>query len=162
MTRNAIIEIHKEEVCFSAGHFTIFSATQRENLHGHNYNVSAAIETSVGDNGLTFDYRVYRNKLQEISKTLDLRFLLPAYSKFLTIEDAGDMLFAHYNNERIPFLKRDVMILPVTNVTLEEMSNWFLGHLIEDQEQLAEHEVKSIVVKVYNGPGHSGAASWRK
>lgn len=161
MTRNAIIEIHKEEVCFSAGHFTIFSATQRENLHGHNYNVSAAIETQVGDNGLTFDYRVYRNKLQEISKTLDLRFLLPAHSKFLKIEDAGDMLFAHYNNERIPFLKRDVLVLPMTNVTLEELSNWFLNHLLEDKKQIAEHHIQSIIVKVYNGPGHSGAASWK-
>ena len=160
MKRTAIVEIHKEELSFSAGHFTIFSATEREDLHGHNYYVSVALETELAANGLSFDYRVYRSKLAEICNKLDRRFLLPEHSQFLKLEDTGDMWLAHFNNERIPFLKRDAMILPITNVTIEELSHWFLGHLLENPAQLAEHAIQSITVKVYNGPGQSGAASW--
>jgi 6-pyruvoyltetrahydropterin/6-carboxytetrahydropterin synthase len=160
VSRTAIVEIHKDELSFSAGHFTIFSATSREDLHGHNYNVSVAMETVLSDNGLSFDYRIYKNKLLDICNQLDRKFLLPAHSKFLKMEDAGEMWFAHFNSERIPFLKRDAVILPITNVTIEELSHWFLEQLLENPEQLAQHAIQSLSVKVFNGPGQSGGAHW--
>ena len=40
--RTTTLELYKEEMKFSAGHFTIFSATERENLHGHNFSVYVA------------------------------------------------------------------------------------------------------------------------
>ena len=33
--------------------YTIFSATERENLHGHNFQVEAILEGNIGDDGLT-------------------------------------------------------------------------------------------------------------
>ena len=162
MNRSAIVEIHKDEFSFSAGHFTIFSATEREDLHGHNYNVSVALETLLADNGLSFDYRVYKTTILEICNKLDRHFLLPQYSKFLKLEDTGDMWLAHFNNERIPFLKRDVVILPVTNVTIEELSHWFLEQLLTHREQINKHAIQKITIKVYNGPGQSSAAHWQK
>lgn len=160
VTRKSIVEIHKDEISFSAGHFTIFGATEREDMHGHNYNVSVALHTILADNGLSFDYRFYKNILLNLSKQLDRRFLLPAHSPFLTLKEAGNLWLAHYNHEDIPFLKRDVIILPITNITIEELSQWFLQQLIEDQEQIKNHHIHAITVKVYNGPGQSGAASW--
>jgi 6-pyruvoyltetrahydropterin/6-carboxytetrahydropterin synthase len=158
MPRTATVEIYKDEISFSAGHFTIFSATQREDLHGHNYNVGVALETVLNENGLSFDYRIYKNKLIEFANTLHLKFLLPAHSQFLKIEDQGDMWFAYFNNERIPFLKRDALILPLTNITIEELSHWFLQKLLENPDQLKQHEIQSIEIKVFNGPGQSGLA----
>jgi 6-pyruvoyltetrahydropterin/6-carboxytetrahydropterin synthase len=160
MSRTATIELHKDEFSFSAGHFTIFSATDREDLHGHNYYVSAAIEVILNDNGLAFDYRIYKRKILQFCEQLNLRFLLPKYSKYLTLEDTGDMWIAHFNNEKIPFLKRDVVILPITNVTIEELSYLFLQQLTEDTASLAVHGIKKITLNVFNGPGQSGGASW--
>lgn len=157
MTRVAIVELHKELYDFSAGHFTIFSATEREDLHGHNYNVSVAMHVVIDDNGLAFDYRVYKKKLLALCEQLDRRFLLPSQSKYLRLEDTGDFWIAHFGHEKIPFLKRDVVILPVTNVTIEELSNWFLTELTRDQDEMTRHHIQEITVKVYNGPGQSGA-----
>ncbi|MFP2903776.1 6-pyruvoyl trahydropterin synthase family protein [Pyxidicoccus sp. 3LFB2] len=56
MSRTTTIELHKEEMKFSAGHFTIFSATHRENLHGHNFTVYVALTGAVVENGLLSDY----------------------------------------------------------------------------------------------------------
>ncbi len=42
-----VIEITKEALHFAAAHFTLFSATERENLHGHNFYVALEIEAEV-------------------------------------------------------------------------------------------------------------------
>lgn len=160
MSRSAIVEIHKDELSFSAGHFTIFSATSREDLHGHNYYVNVVFHVLLNDNGLAFDYRVYKNKLQLLCNQLDRRFLLPAESKYLTLEDAGEMWLAHFNQEKIPFLKRDVVILPICNITIEELSHWFLQQLIQDPEELKKHHIQKLTVRVFNGPGQSGGVEW--
>ena len=162
MGRLTVVEIQKEENNFSAGHFTIFSATNREDLHGHNYYVSLALTVMIDDNGLAFDYRVYKRKLQALCKLLDRRFLLPGQSKYMRLEDTGDMWIGHYGDEKIPFLKRDVVVLPVTNVTIEELSHWFLQKLTENQTEIEQHAIYGITVKVYNSPGQSAAACWEK
>ncbi|EQD50251.1 hypothetical protein B1A_13514, partial [mine drainage metagenome] len=35
--RSVEVDLSKERMKFSAGHFTVFSASERENLHGHNF-----------------------------------------------------------------------------------------------------------------------------
>lgn len=156
------LEIHKEELAFSAGHFTIFSATEREALHGHNYYVSLDLTVLVQQNGLSFDYRHYKNKLLTLCHHLDNYFLLPAHSPHLQLEEEGDYLIAHFNKQKIPFLKQDVIILPLSNITIEELSHWFLQKLLADQLEIKRHAIQKITVKVYNGPGQSGASHWEQ
>ncbi|MDB3933713.1 6-carboxytetrahydropterin synthase, partial [Luminiphilus sp.] len=50
MTRLTTLHIEKEAHKFSAAHYTIFSATERERLHGHNYFVSVRIVAKMGNN----------------------------------------------------------------------------------------------------------------
>jgi 6-pyruvoyltetrahydropterin/6-carboxytetrahydropterin synthase len=158
--RFASLEIHKEEFAFSAGHFTIFSATEREQLHGHNYYVSMALHFGLHPEGLSFDYRYYKKKMRAICEQLDRRFLLPSESPFLQIEERDDYLYAEFNQKKIPFLKDDVVLVPVTNVTIEELSHWFLQHVVADQTDLDRHAIISVEIKVYNGPGQSAGAVW--
>lgn len=161
MKRIAIVELKKEDLSFSAGHFTIFSATEREDLHGHNYHLNVCLEVQLDQNGLSFDYRLYNNELKKLCDYLDRRFLLPSQSQFLKLEETDEMWIAHFNKEKIPFLKRDVRILPIANVTIEELSFWFLTKMLENQDQLKEHHVEAITVSVSNGPSQSGISKWR-
>lgn len=160
MTRFAHLEIHKEEFSFSAGHFTIFSATEREKVHGHNYSVSVAFKIMIEHNGLSFDYRHYKRKMLRICDQIDRHLLLPAHSPYLKLEDDGEYWTAHFDHKKLPFLKEDVIILPLTNITIEELSHWFLQQLLEDQEEITRHAIHGIRVKVFNGPGQSGGAVW--
>lgn len=160
MTRLATVAIHKDELNFSAGHFTIFSATEREDLHGHNYYVDVVFQVMLNDNGLAFDYRVYKRKLLALCDQLDRRFLLPSESKYLKLEETPDMWIGHYNQEKIPFLKRDAVILPLCNITIEELSGWFLRQLIVDEDELKKDNIQGITVRVFNGPGQSGGVSY--
>jgi 6-pyruvoyltetrahydropterin/6-carboxytetrahydropterin synthase len=158
--RLASLEIHKEEFSFSAGHFTIFSATQREQLHGHNYYVSVAFDLKIKENGLSFDYRTYKKKILALCDQVDRHFLLPSNSPYLKLEEDGDYLIAHFNHKKIPFLKEDVIVLPLTNITIEELSHWFLEHLTADKAQLERDAIHGVTVKVFNGPGQSGGTNW--
>ena len=51
----ATIEISKDYLHFNAAHFTLFSATEREDLHGHTFYVAATVTSPVGDDGLAPD-----------------------------------------------------------------------------------------------------------
>ena len=130
MGRSASLEIQKEEFSFSAGHFTIFSATEREALHGHNYYVSVSFHFNITHNGLSFDYRDYKKKMSALCEQLDRHFLLPAESPYLKVEDGGEYWHAYFNQRKIPFLKEDVVILPLANITIEELAHWFLQELL--------------------------------
>ena len=162
MSRFATLEIHKEELSFSAGHFTIFSATEREHLHGHNYCVHATFHISVEENGLSFDYRVYKKKILALCEQLDRHFLLPENSPHLTLDRNDEYIIAHFNQQKLPFLKEDVVILPLTNITIEELSRWFLEKLLEDKSAFIQHNIHAITVNVFNGPGQSAGASWNR
>src|SRR4051812_33019918 len=96
VTRLATLQLHREAISFSAGHFTILSPTERETLHGHNYSVSATFQVLLHENGMSFDYRYYKNILASICKKIALRFLLPGKSQYLRIEDAGNLWIAHF------------------------------------------------------------------
>ena len=158
--RLATLDIHKEEFSFSAGHFTIFSATEREQLHGHNYYVGVSFEFAINHNGISFDYRVYKRKIAALCDKLDRYLLLPAKSPYLSIEESGEYWIAEFNQKKLPFLKEDVVILPIANITIEELAMWFLEALTENTAQLAEHAIHKMTVRVYNGPGQSGGATW--
>lgn len=160
MSRLATVEVHKEELKFSAGHFMLFSATARETMHGHDYSVSAAFDCVVGSNGMSFDCRYYKDKLLNICKKLDYRFILPAHSEFLTVEETNEQWITRMGAETITFLKKDALVLPIVNVTLEELSNWFLEQLVLDETELKSHKIHGITVKIFNGRGESGATSW--
>lgn len=162
MTRLSTIELHKERMKFSIGHFTIFSNTIRENLHGHNYNLYAAFTTEIEDEGLSFDYRFYKQKLYSLCNSLNEAVILPGNSKYLTITENGNYYHVDFNSEVMIFLKRDVKILPISNVTVEELSNWFIQQIISDPKELTNNKIIQIHVKVFSGPGQSGSSSWQK
>ena len=153
------IDIAKEYLHFSAAHFTVFSATERENLHGHNFQVEASLRGRIGDDGLCFDYNVVKGKLKTLCDGLDEVVLLPGRCPHLDIRVAGDYTVAEFNNERLPFLHRDVTVLPVRNITVEELARWLIGELTADGE-IAALPVSDIELRVSSGAGQWARAVW--
>lgn len=156
------IELQKESMKFSAGHTTIFSATHREPLHGHMYTVSLALTTWVEENGMNFDYRYYKERIHALCEELNQTFLMPQFSPFLTYAEDETYYYFTFNHKKIPFLKEDVTILPLTNITVEELSRWFINELIRDKAELLRHQIEHIVVKVFSAPGQSASHSWQR
>ena len=154
------IQISKEALHFAAAHFTIFSATERENLHGHNFRVAVDIEAEVGDDGLAFDYNLVKRNLKARCDALDERTLLPERSPHLAITEEDGYTVAVFNGERLPFLARDVLTLPVSNITVEALADWFGAELLCDPA-IAALGIRGLTVKVSSGPGQWAQATLR-
>lgn len=156
------IELFKQAMNFSAGHFTIFSESERENLHGHNFSVYVMFEAEVMENGIAFNYNIYKKIILDICQLLDQVVLLPLKSPYLRIEESDEYIYAFFNGrkEKIPFLRRDVKLLPMRNITVEELSQWFLQQLLVDVEKNQEHFIQAVEVKIFSGPGQSGSSFW--
>jgi 6-pyruvoyltetrahydropterin/6-carboxytetrahydropterin synthase len=157
MERLATLYIDKESHKFSAAHYTIFSATERERLHGHNYSVSAMIAAPMGDNGFAADYNVYKRRIKALCDELDEYLILPAHSPHQSIEEEGDMYRVVFNGESMQFLRSDTRVLPIVNATVEEFAHYLLGQLLAASagEALAEVELS-----VSSGPGQRACARW--
>ncbi|MCW8470310.1 6-carboxytetrahydropterin synthase [Fluoribacter gormanii] len=156
------VELQKESMKFSAGHTTIFSATEREPLHGHMYGVYLALTTWVEENGMTFDYRYYKERIHKLCRYLNQTFLMPQFSPFLQYAEDEEYYYFTFNQKKIPFLKEDVTLLPVTNITVEELSRWFVQELIKDKAELDRHRIEHVVVKVFSAPGQSANHQWHR
>lgn len=155
------IDLFEERFGFSAAHFTLFSSTRRERLHGHNYQVRASIVAKVQELGIAFDYAVYKQKIFTLCQQLDSFLLLPGTSPVLQIQESDLYWQVFFDNETMSFLKKDVLILPIRNITMEELSLWFLNQITADHSTLHACDIHSFTIHVSNGPGRWGSASWQ-
>jgi 6-pyruvoyltetrahydropterin/6-carboxytetrahydropterin synthase len=160
-TRLTTIEISPEYLEFAAGHFTVFSSSHREKMHGHTYSVHAAITAAIQEDiGLAFDYSIYKKNLREICDRLNGYFLLAGDSPHLKITEEGDYYHVEFNHEKMLFLKADVIVLPLVNSTIEELSRWFVHQLLQNKSTLEKYQVCAITIKVFSGPRQSASYQW--
>ena len=96
-----------------------------------------------------------------MSDEIDEQVILPGKSPHLSISEEQDYVVACFNGERIPFLRRDVSILPIANTTVEEFSHYFLNKLVAHTE-LQGKGIEAYTVKISSSPGQYGVAEWRQ
>ncbi|MFV2089933.1 MAG: 6-pyruvoyl tetrahydropterin synthase family protein [Pseudomonadales bacterium] len=154
------VEISKDYLHFNAAHFTIFSSTEREDLHGHTFYVRALITSSVDSNGMAFDYNILKSSLKTLCESIDEKVLLPERSPHLTLTEADGYLVAEFNDERLPFLPRDVCTLPIRNITVEELALWFLDGVKTDPA-VAALRLVTLDIQVSSGSGQWAGTSWQ-
>jgi 6-pyruvoyltetrahydropterin/6-carboxytetrahydropterin synthase len=158
MEQLTTLYIDKQSHKFSAAHYTIFSASERERLHGHNYSVSVRIVAPMGDNGYAADYNVYKTRLAALCDSLDEYMLLAGESPYQQIEEDGSCYRVTFAGEQMLFLRSDSQVLPIRNATVEEFSHYLLQRLLEVS---ADDDLREVELCVASGPGQKGCASWR-
>lgn len=157
MEQLTTLYIDKESHKFSVAHYTIFSAMERERLHGHNYSVSARIVAPMGDNGFSADYNVYKNRLAQICDELDEYMLLAGDSPYQTIEQDGENYRVKFGGDEMHFLCSDTQVLPIRNATVEEFSRYLLDRLLAVG---GDDDLREVELCVASGPGQKGCARW--
>jgi 6-pyruvoyltetrahydropterin/6-carboxytetrahydropterin synthase len=157
MERLATLYIDKEAHKFSAAHYTIFSATERERLHGHNFSVSAMIAAPMGENGFAADYNVYKGRIKTLCEALDEYLILPANSPHQQVEEDGECYRVTFNGQEMRFLRSETRLLPIVNSTVEEFAHYLLRQLLDASAGEALAEVQLCVA---SGPGQKGCARW--
>lgn len=159
MSRIAVIKLHESELKFSAGHFMIFDENRRESLHGHDYRVGVEFKTVVVDNGMSFDCRAFKLDILKLCERLDYKFIIAMHSPFMTLTELPDQWQVQVAKQTLFFYKQDAIVLPITNVTLEELSAWFVFRIQQEITQHCEF-IHDISVTVSNGRGDAGRSVW--
>ena len=138
-----VIHLAKESFKFSSTHFTIFSETKAEKLHGHNYQVKCDIEIDQMDSkiGMAFDFNLLKPEIKALCDEIDEHILIASKSPFLKIkhlqgpknsqdpqnsQDSIEVSFAH---RRYVFPKEDCKELALVNITSEELARYFCESL---------------------------------
>ena len=145
----------RESLHFSAAHFTIFSATERESLHGHNFRVNASLTADVREDGLCFDYGEIKQILQQMCDELDEKFLVPAKSPYLKIETGSTNMTVVHNEDEISVPLSDVKLMPLRNITVEELAVYFTNTLAT-HAKVSELGIRAIELRVASGSGQWG------
>lgn len=156
------IEIEKSYLHFSAAHFTIFSATNRERLHGHNWRIAVEIECEMADDGLCFDYAIYKKILKDLCAQYDEYTLIAQNSPHLNITEDENYFFIEHNHITQPLLKTDTILMPVSNITIESLAHYFLEVMTDDKQQLDDLKIHAFEMRVSSGPNQWGIAKWQR
>ena len=106
-----------------------------------------------------FDYAIIKKALKKLCDSIDEKTIMPTQSPYLGIEEDGDYTICVFNGERIPFLPRDILLLPIANTTVEEFSHYFLQQIL-DLPDFDGRGITAITVKVSSSPGQYGSADW--
>ncbi len=153
-----VIHLAKESFKFSSTHFTIFSPTEAERLHGHNYQVKCDIEIDHLDSkiGMAFDFNLIKPEIKALCDEIDEHILIAGRSPYLKINRSLDSIEIVYSNRKYVFPKGDCRELDLVNITSEELARYFCEklwtRLLEKKEA---PKFKSLQVSVEETRGQS-------
>lgn len=121
-----LIRLEKEGFKFSCSHFTIFSKSEAERLHGHNYYVGVNLEVDKiqSDIGMAFDFNQVKPIIKSICDSMDEMVLVPEQSPYLKVLSSEDGVRVEFNHKKYLFPKEDVKMLPVVNISTEELARY--------------------------------------
>jgi len=157
LTRLTTLHITKEAHKFSAAHYTIFSATERERLHGHNYFVSVRLVAHMGDNGFSADYNVYKRRIKMLCDRYDEYMLVAGQSLYQTVDQVGDEYHVSFHDKVLKFPVDETWVLPITNVTVEELAHFMLHELLNIEH---DPDLVEVELTVSSGSGQASSATW--
>lgn len=132
------INLAKELFKFSCSHFTIFSPTHAERLHGHNYQVRVTIGLKETDPklGFAFDFNLVKPMIRAFCDSLDERILIPKNSPYIKIDATETQVNIQFADKKYSFPKSDTLVLPLVNISTEELCRYACTQLSEEMKNL--------------------------
>lgn len=152
------IQIHKDYLKFSAAHFLIFPDGTAERLHGHNYKVFLEMQTRLDGHGLVVNFKEIKPIVRELCDHLDEHVLIPSQHPVLkATEIDGGMLEVRYQQRRYLLPRDEVILLPISNTSAENLATW-VGRTLRDRIHVRwpDLTVQRLQVGVEETPGQRG------
>lgn len=154
------LHLAKQNFKFSAAHFLIFDEKSAERLHGHNYQVEVHItapsEHEAQAQGYFIDFNVFKKTIKAKLDSWDEIVLLPAQHPDMKFKDAGKSLEVTFRDRFYVFPKNEVILLPVNNTSVEQLSRLLAEEFFANFKQ---YGVQKIQVKVEETAGQGASTT---
>lgn len=148
------VRVEKQYLSFSAAHFISFGG-KCERLHGHNYAVAVELEGGLTEDRYVLDFIELKRIVRDICDALDHHFLLPERSECLEIEELDGEWQVRFEDRRYVFPAKDVLSLPLDNITAERLAEYICGQLIEKLEDHDVVDLSLVTIGVEESPGQT-------
>lgn len=157
MPREFRIEVAKDYFNFASAHFLIFASGRREALHGHNYQVSVAVEGEMDKAGVILDYIAFKPLVKRVCDDLDHRTLIQSKSPHLIIRRKNDAVHVHYKKQKLFLPRQDVILLPIVNTSTELLAEYVSRRIRQRiRRQFQGARLRAIEVGVEESRGQRG------
>ncbi len=145
--------LSRDYMIFSSAHFVV-GERFIETLHGHNYKILINIYGDQDEENMILNFYDIKKVLKPIVDSLDHKILIPEESNLLEITESGEQIvikIPNYNKE-YEFPKSDVMLLPIKNTTVEEISHYLAEKLMWNNE-IKKENIDQVTVTVFEYEG---------
>ena len=153
--------IAREQYKFSCAHMTVFPDGTKERLHGHNYQLGAAIEVSDVALANMIPFAPIKAALAQVCEAWKERVLLAELCPQLEIVSRDDReVEIRLCGDRYVFPARDALFVPVDNITVEALAT-HVCQLLRDRLAgvLAAPHVLALEVTVSESPGQGSTCA---
>jgi 6-pyruvoyltetrahydropterin/6-carboxytetrahydropterin synthase len=156
MSRRFSIEVAKDYFNFASAHFLIFADGRREPLHGHNYQVSVAMEGELDRAGVVLDFIIFKPLVKQVCDALDHRTLIQTNSSTMRIRQRAKEIEISHKKQRLVLPRRDVILLPIANTSTELLAEYLAGQIKRKVRQNFPANIRYMEVAVEEARGQRG------
>ena len=155
------IRLGKQGAKFSSTHFTVFSATSAERLHGHNYQIEVQVDVPEIDAlDFAFDFNALKPLILKLADSLDERVLIAGLNPHLTLKETdahrAQHLVVQFCNRQYQFPLDEVVVLPIHNVTTEALARYIWQQMADLAKPVFKHaKATRLTVQVTETAGQS-------
>ncbi|GAB4146540.1 MAG: 6-pyruvoyl tetrahydropterin synthase family protein [Planctomycetota bacterium] len=151
------IRVHKDYLKFSAAHFLIFPNGAAERMHGHNYKVYVEMESPLDAHGLVVNFKEIKPIVRELCDGLDEHVLIPGRHPVLSAAEQDGSTEVRYMERRYVIPSDEVILLPITNTSAENLAAW-IGRTLRERirRRWPSLPIRRLEVSVEESPGQQG------
>jgi 6-pyruvoyltetrahydropterin/6-carboxytetrahydropterin synthase len=140
------LHLSKQNFKFSAAHFLIFDEKHAEKLHGHNYQVKVDIampaSADLQTTGYFVDFQVLKKLIKAKLDKWDEVILLPQKNPEMKLEVKSPSIEVHFRERFYVFPENEVVLLPITNTSVELLSQLLAQLLISELRPLNVYRLR--------------------
>ena len=138
---------------------TVFADGTKERLHGHNYTVAIVLEVEHVDLAAMIPFAPIKAALGELCRAWKEHVLLATENPFFVlIRDDSELEFT-LCGERYVMPRRDALLLPIDNISVEALATHVAGLLCDSITALGTPHVTSIEVSLEESPGQGASCT---
>lgn len=151
------VTVTKDSFVFASAHFITYEGHKCETLHGHNYRAGLTIEGDIDpESWYVYDFIRIKKMMRRLCDEIDHRVLLPMENPQLTIEADDETIRVAYRGvPRYLFPRRDCVLLPIPNTTVEMLAKYLVGQVRDELRASGASHLRMIEIEVEENFGQS-------
>jgi 6-pyruvoyltetrahydropterin/6-carboxytetrahydropterin synthase len=154
------ISISREQYKFACAHMTVFPDGTKERLHGHNYQISIALDVDRVDLPAMIPFAQIKGALAELCAAWKERVLIAEKNPYLVIvkHDAKELEIT-LCGDRYVMPRGDALLLPIDNISVEALAAHVAEILLGKLGPALGTHVRSLTATVEESPGQGASCT---